>query len=708
MREVLQWVLMQCATWARQPVRVHVDGQRVQAPPLSERTVLVQPLPSIFSDLSLFHPRPEPMLYVSPTAARVPYPRPIDAQAFQSVWQRSVSRVITQCALVDDSLPRVLERVLAIINREWAGFGMTMTPDGPVVPLPLYLRVQVAWSLAAQSQQARLVYGDFSGIQSYVFARSRLGVSAVAKTLRARSARISLMALGVPWAESVQITQTGLLVLSAVGGGFTLLLPPTASLAIRQAEINAWLHEVTHAQMVLHTAEMPITADQFFGNYMAALSALHAQVAESKRQPLASYLFHDATTGDDPWVWRSTAALQSRCVRCESYPPLPGLDLCHWCALDERLGGELPRMRWIQLRDDMTGMVPMGNHWSLALNANRPPGSQQAVYALNDTADPVEPTVWMNLALPIATTDCPHCQTVQAPDPVRAGQPYTFACLAALDAPADPRLGYLKVDVDHLGLLMTVGLVPDTTMATDIYRVLRLQDTLDRFFTEGVRQLMQETRTLYTVFSGGDDLYVIGGARQIAAFSLTLAERFADYTGYHPDVTLSAGLVFVEPHVSIAIATEAVERALHRAKNVPSAERVAAGIVTGRNQVTIGTTTVGWTRYRRLWEEAQEVARLLDHRWLSHSGLYRLLQAAQFALQRPAAENAASWFPRATYEMHRHYMGEEQQPVRTWLAPYLQPDNPDLLARLALFPLLVSLARIRSQSDPTYPVQGGD
>jgi CRISPR-associated protein Csm1 len=614
--------------------------------------------------------------------------------AFRRAWEARSHRFITQCNAVVGSVPQVLEQVIAIVDREFAGFGMKVTAKGPVVSLPVYLRMQVAWKLAAREQRARLVYGDFSGIQAYVFASSRVGVSGLAKTLRARSARIGLMSLGIPWLKSVEVTETGLLVLSAVGGGFSVLLPPTESLESLQAETNAWLYQATHAQIVLHTAEREVTAQEFFDDYAGVLSQLHAQVGAAKRQPLSTYLLTEAEGGEDPWVWR-TASMQSRCVRCEKYPPQNAAGLCRWCQLDERIGGRLPRMQWLQLRGDADGLVPLGAHSSLDLTSDRPGRRSPGVRSLNDPAGTGgDPTVWMNLALPLAPEDCPHCAANQLPDPVRRGNPYTFACLATLDSPAAPRLGYLKVDVDQLGLLMTVGLSPNTQLGIDVYRVIRLNEAIDRFFTEGVRQLMHNTHSLYTVFSGGDDLYVIGGAQHIAQFALTLNERFHAYTGFHPDVTLSAGMIFVEPHLSISLATEAVERALYRAKNVPSTNRVASGQKLGRNQITIGTTSVGWGRYRRLWEEAHRVARLLQHEWLSASGLHRLLQSAQYALQRPQAEGMASWFPRVTYEIRRNFMAEDQQPVRDWLTPYLQPDDPDLGARLALFPLLVSLARM--------------
>lgn len=706
MRDVLQEVLNYCATWVGQPIRLRVVEETLEGLPDTQKTFRVEPLPSIFAEISLHQPLPSGAGFVSPDSAKVPYPGPLDGERFGRAWRASTQRFLSHCAAAVGNTPQVLEQVIALVDREFAGFGIKVTAKGPVVSLPVYLRMQVAWKLAARQQRARLVYGDLSGIQAYVFASSRVGISGVAKTLRARSARIGLMALGIPWTKSVEVTETGLLVLSAVGGGFSMLLPPDHSFEAVQHETNDWLYHVTHAQIVLHTVEREISAQEFFADYAGTLSTLHADMGASKRRPLSAYLQTETERGD-PWVWRAPS-LQARCMRCEKHPRQNISELCRWCQLDEWLGGRLPRMQWMQLRADGDGDVPIGPHRSLGLSPGRPQNRGLGVRALNAAeGSDAEATIWMNLALPLAPEDCRHCFANSLPDPVRRGQPYTFGCLAALNTPTVPRLGYLKVDVDQLGLLMSVGLSRDTTGGVDVYRVVRLHEAVDRFFTEGVRQLMADPPVLYTVFSGGDDLYVIGGAKTIAQFALALVERFQAYTGHHPDVTLSAGMIFVEPHLSISLATEAVERALYHAKNVPSADRLARGQTVGRNQITVGTTTLGWGRYRRLWDEAREVAGFLQSGWLSTSGLHRLLQSARYALQQPPSEGGASWLPRATYEMRRNLISADQQPVRNWLSQYLEQDDPDLPARLTLFPLLVFLARIIKESEPTPKVLGG-
>ena len=354
-------------------------------------------------------------------------------------------------------------------------------------------------------------------------------------------------------------------------------------------------------------------------------------------------------------------------------------------------------MHWMTLRRDAQGLVPVGDRYSLDLSEQKP--ARGSVRAINPSRQQdAAPTTWMNLSLPVAPEDCPHCLASDAADPVRRGQLYTFSCLAALDRPEgaeSPRLGYLKADVDNLGMIFALGLRDGPPAGSDVYRTMMLSEALDRFFTEGLRALM-ETRSqlLYAVFSGGDDVYLIGGARHIAQFALTLHEAFHEYTGYHEEMSLSAGVIFVPPHLSLALATARVEAALQHAKNVPAQERRQQGQTAGRNQVAIGQVSLSWARYQALWQEALMLSDWKKQGVLGGSALHRLRQYAEYVGHRPAAERGAAWFPHIAYEIRRNFMDPTQQSVRTWLMSYTDAEDPRLPLRIELFPLLVSLVNL--------------
>ncbi len=693
--DVLQWALDVWTTWAQHSLTLTVDQHPMVGHPLPAIGMIV-PLPSVFHLISLQRPAPVPPLYIAPDFSPVPVIRPYSPESFRTAWNQCVQQIIQETRKIQGTSAALLEQLMAISD-QWAyGFGIPVSPAGPIVPVPVFLRMQVAWRLAAEGHRAQLVYGDLSGIQSYVFAAHRVGVHGLAKTLRARSARIGWIALGLPWAASEEYTHTGLLVLSAVGGGFSLLLPPSQSFQPWREEVNTWLQEHTHARVQLITAERAVSADEFFTQYAQASESLHRDVAVLKRQPFAEIFGAAVKTNSDPWIWRNLLGLP-RCVVCEEQPAQEPEGLCTECALDRRIGAKVWRMHWMTLRHDAHGLVPIGDQYSVDLSEKRPrTGTVRAINVSPQEA--ATPTTWMNLSLPVASEECPHCLASQVRDPVRAGQLYTFECLAALDAPegaASPRLGYLKADVDNLGLVFALGLRDGPPAGGDVYRVMMLSEALDRFFTEGLRTLM-ETRSqfLYAVFSGGDDVYLIGGARHIAQFALTLHKAFQEYTGYHEEMSLSAGLIFVPPHLSLALATSRVETALQHAKNIPAQERQQQGQTAGRNQVAIGETSLSWARYQALWEEATQLSDWKKQGLLGGSALHRLRQYAEYAEHRPAGERGASWFPHVAYEIRRNFMDPAQVCVRDWLMTYTDPDDARLPARIGLFPLLVSLVNL--------------
>ncbi len=695
--EVLAWVLDAWTRWAGRPMAVGSGPRAFQGHPRSDVGDVV-PLTSIFNLVSLHQPAPTPTSYVAPQPSPVPHSHPLDITEFRETWRACVTQMAQTLGRIQGEPESLLEQVIAESDRLAYGFGIQMKPGGVVVPLPIFLRMQVAWRLAAEEGRAQVIYGDLSGIQSYVLAAHRVGVKGLAKTLRARSARIGWIALGLPWAASVERTGTGLLTLATAGGGFSLLLPPSESFRPWASAVNGWLKETTHARVELVVAERRVTADEFFARYTHVLESLREDIVIQKRQPWADVL---RTSGaeTDPWVWRNTLGLP-RCIVCEENPAEESDGLCEACALDRKIGTNVWRMHWIQLRQDSQGMIPLSGRYRLDLSERRPhAGIYRAMNAPTAPSDPTAtPVSWMHLSLPIAPEHCPHCLSSGDPEPVHRGELYSFSCLAALDAPDETspgQLGYLKADVDHLATVFAVGLLDGPPVGHDVYRVMTLSEALDRFFTEGLRALMESNgASLYAVFSGGDEVYLIGGARQIARFALTLHQAFQEYTGFHDELTLSAGIALVPPHLSLALATERVEAALHCAKEVASEERRQQGREMGRNQVAIDGTPLSWSRYQALLEEATKISTYKQQKLMGGSALHRLRQLAEYVGHRPAAEQQAAWFPGIAYEIRRNFMEPEQRPVREWLMTYADPDDPGCVARIALIPLLVSLVNL--------------
>jgi CRISPR-associated protein Csm1 len=120
------------------------------------------------------------------------------------------------------------------------------------------------------------------------------------------------------------------------------------------------------------------------------------------------------------------------------------------------------------------------------------------------------------------------------------------------------RVGYLRMDVDRLGQIFAKGLQKNQTLP----RLAGLSRRMSYFFTvylnslaenrlenlpEKIKTLTSEPRqNLLFIYAGGDDLFVSGAWNEIIEFAFDVYQCFRAYTGYHPDVTLSAGICIAD------------------------------------------------------------------------------------------------------------------------------------------------------------------
>lgn len=231
-------------------------------------------------------------------------------------------------------------------------------------------------------------------------------------------------------------------------------------------------------------------------------------------------------------------------------------------------------------------------------------------------------------------------------------------------------LGVLKADVDNLGLVFSKGFdtperprdkryntkegeLPLGTDARSVSRFLTLSRMLELFFSGWIGSIMEKDaaeiqqlildcqpdvdinlfqqyldtgvidfKNIYTVYSGGDDLVLIGPWETMIIFAILLNAKFREYTCQSKSFTLSAGLAFVKPKFPIATAIREADALLEKSKSE------------GKNRITILGTTVEWNQLPELLNFFLFLdSRLKDKNSnINMSFLYRLLDYHQMAL----------------------------------------------------------------------------
>jgi CRISPR-associated protein Csm1 len=203
-------------------------------------------------------------------------------------------------------------------------------------------------------------------------------------------------------------------------------------------------------------------------------------------------------------------------------------------------------------------------------------------------------------------------------------------------------LGVLRLDVDDLGDLFRErepgsegrGLPPGTA---SLSRVATLSRQLDLFFCGHVSWLLRSGGThgpasrwsdrIQIVYSGGDDLFLVGAWNAALAFAADLKQRFARFT-CNPRLTLSAGIALTagsHPIASGAEQARALEEAAKRrgeGSAAPGGRKRAIGLFDER-------TVLSWDELEvaRRWVAA--LAQEIEKGRLSRGVLFRLKDVAE-------------------------------------------------------------------------------
>ena len=181
-------------------------------------------------------------------------------------------------------------------------------------------------------------------------------------------------------------------------------------------------------------------------------------------------------------------------------------------------------------------------------------------------------------------------------DMIKEGVPKTFSHIACKakhlntgsgKCEGTEALGILKADIDNLGILMGCGL---TDERFTLSRLATLSRQLNNFFTVYLPLVLKnEFKEVYTVFAGGDDVFLIGPWNSMAKLALYLRKQFAEYVCENDELSFSAGISVQKSHVPVDKLAEAAEEALESAKGMDN-----------KNAVSMFGSTVSWEEFELL------------------------------------------------------------------------------------------------------------
>lgn len=519
-----------------------------------------------------------------------------------------------------------------------------------------------------------LIGGDISGIQSYI-----LGLltqqGKIAKRLRARSLFVQLVseiaAHKILHRFNVPLCN---LIMSA-GGNFYTLVPNLKETDTKieelQKEFDEWTLKELNAELSISLASIELSGKDL-KDFSTVLDKLKTNLNYRKYQP------HRITlTSGDRWVEKQflrPKVIESEekiCQGCRKYPQEED-NLCKHCLSDTRLGQLLPKKEYLTFFDTNQHKFKILNYsfelWDvedLKKNSTQKP---YLVLALKHTNIKL-PTIGFKYLM----THIPTKRDIPQADVEKEDEPVTFDDIANVSQ-GDKLLGYLKIDIDNLGEILRNGFIKPS-----ISRFATFSRMLETFFSGYLQvKLEKDFKEIYTVFSGGDDLFVIGPWNRIIDLAKEIRRKFEEYCATNQDLTFSAGITLFKPHEPISFCAKSVDKALNASKERKDNETAI------KDGVTIFNQTMGWDGLeKKVLTEANKIIAWLEKEppLISRSFAYNLWEYGEMAnksniygLPTEIKTEYLKFVPFLTYDINCNLTKKEQKEAYLW-AEDLRPSK---------------------------------
>ncbi len=463
---------------------------------------------------------------------------------------------------------------------------------------------------------ALFVAGDLFGIQAYVLNVSTAG-GGQARRLRARSffvqvveelaARAVLEAFGASWDEAC---------IFHGGGQFLLRLPVSEhagqKLSRLRVDFESRLRSETQAQLGLTLA------------WGGSLEQVLRRKERAKHRPWASTL-----AGQGGWQvasFRLAPLIPRPCEICGLQPAThtrhdggEEISICKRCDDDMKIGARLPVARRLEL-DEAGEFEVLGRRVNLDALPSAGGGDSLRVHKLH----------------------------------VPEGM--TFEQIAS-QATGDNLLAVLKADVDAMGAKLA-------EIRVNLEALKQFSRALDDFFSRQVQVLLtqQPWCIIYTIYSGGDDLLLVGPWNLILDFVGEVHRQFTAGPGRQYGMTFSAGVALTNYRIPIRHAVAQAEALLEWAKGRSKPAGQPAPLPAKDSCAALGGLWK-WSRHAAILDTGKKIKSWIETNVCPRSMAHRLLALAE----RSDPLRTSHW----AYEVGRNFPKagsgpEHYRSFRTW------------------------------------------
>jgi CRISPR-associated protein Csm1 len=497
-----------------------------------------------------------------------------------------------------------------------------------------------------------LAGGDLSGIQSYIFGVTESSGKGITRLFRARSFYLQALTRSVVLYILEKLDLSELSLIMDAGGKFMLLLPnlPRIKEEMKEIseEIDRFFWNKFNGELSLSLSyDLELTQENFkLGKFHEVLGALEDKLNEAKQ-----HKFETILKSQPPIIKREIVDICDVCGKnpaderySDDFTKKENTDkkICEDCYEQiEKIGRDLPGANYIVYGRDLPRSIKLFKDVEGTFFKDVDKIVDKNLYIQGLKEDTVFGRGYVAGYMPrILEEDLKdedfHKEAEEEYKETNSenlmGKTMTFSLIAEKSRRIKndkkvgrPLLGILKADVDNLGFIFSIGFEKNKM---SLSRFVSLSRMINYFFATYLVNLIEEKyRCTYVVFAGGDDLFLVGPWRQITDLATEIRDLFGRFSADNEDISMSAGVSVVKPHMPLRRAAEMAEELLGRSKGYKENCELK------KDAITLFEHTLKWTDMKDQIDFSDWFTDRLDDREsnVTTGFLYRLLEYSRRA-----------------------------------------------------------------------------
>jgi CRISPR-associated protein Csm1 len=455
-----------------------------------------------------------------------------------------------------------------------------------------------------------LISGDFYGIQKFIF--DRLSTKNASKVLRAKSAYIQIFTeyLARYICNKLKISEESILSMNA--GKFEILAPKREyDLKAIQNKVDEFFVKNFYGLSGVMISSVTCKAEDFKDTtkYKALRKNIIDSVEDKKFQKFNlnkkdafSVLSYDTNIDN-----------QTLCPICNIRKIEDKSENCKICNSFVELGKKLSFEHLEELVDSSWLGIDFDKDFIIDIELNKKIKS----YILFDGRSPADFKV-------LADNSCKDLET------------------------GIKSLAILKADVDNMGKFLENSDVTNSFENFDLF-----SKTMDNFFSIYIPNMMKEKYpNSYTVFAGGDDLFLLGAWDEILEMAREIEREFKAFV-MSDELSISFGIAIAKPSTPISYLADYTEHLLEEAKGIDNEVEVAHP----KDAISLFRETVKWKDYLSVYNKLYGALEDFEEH-LNTAFLYRLLELIEMSkkLNYDRDIPSAMWKSKFRYSFNRNVL----------------------------------------------------